>query len=137
MAHNFSLTARPSRAPLRLAAVGFSLAWIAGLAIPLPVLDLDAPARAAVDAVTGHELATALRATLVHGFAALAIAVIAVRLGGRAMIAGLTAAGLSVTQWILELMTANDPGAAGPLTEAVNRIDGLKMFALAAFALAA
>src|SRR3954471_22221735 len=125
MTRNFALAA-PRRSGLRVAAVGFSLPGGVGLLTPVPGVDPGAPAQAAIDAVTGHEVATALRSTLVHGLAALAILVIALRLGGRAAVGGLIAAGLSLTQFALELVMANAPATAGTLMDVVNRVDGLK-----------
>ena len=142
------------RRALRAAAAGFSLVWLIGLAIPVPAVDLDASGRAALDAVTGQEVATALRASFVHGFAALALAAVALglarataasgerRVARVAAVAGLTAAGLSVLQWSLELVlagpvaSAGEAGAADALVDAVNRVDGLKMLAIAALAVA-
>ena len=79
----------------------------------------------------------ALRSFFVHGLAAVAIVLIALRLGRGAAVAGIVAAGLSVTQFVVELVMAADAGNAGTLMEVVNRVDGLKMFALAALALLA
>src|SRR3954452_19867777 len=103
MAHNFALPARRF-APLALplAAVGFTLAWLLGLAIPVPATDLDAPGQAVSSALAGHELAFALRSLLVHGLAGVALVTVAATLGRRARIAGFVAAGLSLLQWTLE-----------------------------------
>ena len=112
------------------------------------MIDLDASASAALDAVTGHEAATALRSLLAHGLAGLALVAVALGIGragaGRAAAiartAGLTAAALSFLQCALELIlagpvaSAGDAGTAGALVDAVNHIDGLKMLALAALA---
>jgi hypothetical protein len=118
---------------LRIAAVGFTLAWVLGLAIPVPATDLDAPGHAVSAALAGHELAFAARALLVHGLAAVALVTVAASLGRRARIAGLVAAALSAVQWMLESALA--AGGSGSLLEAVNRIDGVKMVALAALVL--
>jgi hypothetical protein len=131
------------RLGLLLAAVGYSLAWIVGLMVPVPAVDIDASAQAVLGSVVGHEGATALRALLTHGLAAVALATVAVALaratGARSvLIAGVAAAALSLVQLVLELVLTGPAGsgAVPPLVEAVNRIDGVKMFALAALALA-
>jgi hypothetical protein len=132
-----------SRRPLRAAAVGFSLAWIAGLSVPVPLVDVDAPASAAAAALSGHEGELALQSLFVHGLAAAAIVVITLAvaralgqgLAGRvARGAGLAAAGISVLQCALELTFAGT--SDGSLIEAVNRLDGVKMVTLGVLALA-
>ena len=135
MPHNLTLPAlRPAHGSLRLAAVGFTLAWLLGLAIPVPGTDVDATGHAVAAALAGHEAEVALRALLVHGLAAVALVTVAVALGRRARIAALVAAALSLAQWALETTLA--AGGSGALMEAVNRLDGLKMIALAALVLA-
>jgi hypothetical protein len=136
-------TASSRRLWLLVAAVGYSLAWILGLMVPVPAVDIDASAQALLGSVVGHEGATALRALLTHGLAAVALATVAVALaratGARSvLIAGVVAAGLSLIQFVLELVLSGPAGsgAVPSLVEAVNRIDGVKMFALAALALA-
>jgi hypothetical protein len=132
-----------SRRPLRTAAVGFSLAWIAGLSVPVPLVDVDAPASAAAAALSGHEGELAVQSLFVHGLAAAAIVVITLAVAralgdGRAAriarAAGLGAAGLSVLQCVIELVFAAT--SEGGLIEAVNRLDGVKMVALGVLALA-
>ena len=143
-----------SRRALRMAAAGFSLAWLIGLGVPVPAVELDAPAAAVLDAASGHEAATALRALLVHGIAAVALVTVALALAraatraGQQRIArliratGLAAGGLSIVQFALELIlagpvaSAHAAAAANTLMDAVNRIDGIKMLALAGLALA-
>jgi hypothetical protein len=128
---------------LLLAAIGYSLAWILGLMVPLPMVDLDASTQAVLGSVVGHEGAIALRSLLVHGLAAVALLTVAIALakatGSRSVrVAGIVAAGLSLVQFVLELVLAGPAGSdtITSLVEAVNRIDGVKMFALAALALA-
>jgi hypothetical protein len=57
---------------LPVAAVAFTLAWLIGLAIPVPMVDVNAsPA-----ALSGSETELALRSLFVHGFAAVALLVV-------------------------------------------------------------
>jgi hypothetical protein len=128
---------------LLVAAVGYSVAWILGLMVPVPAVDLDASAQAVVASVVGHEGAVALRALLVHGLAGIALLTVAVALaraaGSRSvLVAGVVAAGLSLVQFVLELVLTGPAGSGSvpSLVDAVNRLDGVKMFALAALALA-
>jgi len=130
MIRNFALTSH-SFAPLRAAAIGFSLVWLLGLAIPVPMLALDG---SDASALAGHELEFALRSLLVHGLAAISLVVVSASLGRRAQIAGIVAAGLSLTQWVLETVIAG--GADASLITAVNHLDGLKMIALAGIVVA-
>jgi hypothetical protein len=132
-----------SRRPLRTAAVGFSLAWMAGLSVPVPLVDVDAPASVAAATLSGHEGELAVQSLFVHGLAAAAIVVITLAVAralgdGRAAriarAAGLAAAGLSVLQCVIELVFAAT--SEGGLIEAVNRLDGVKMVALGVLALA-
>jgi hypothetical protein len=130
MTRNFALTFPPI-STLKAAAIGFSLVWILGLAIPVPMLALDGSDGAAL---AGHELEFALRSLLVHGLAAISLVVVSASLGRRAQIAGLVAAGLSLMQWVLE--TAIAAGADTSLIATVNHLDGLKMLALAGIVVA-
>ena len=136
-------TASPRRLGLLVAAVGYSVAWILGLMVPVPAVDIDASAQTVLGSVVGHEGAVGLRALLVHGLAGVALATVAVALaratGARSvLLAGAVAAGLSLVQFVLELVLTGPAGsgAVPSLVDAVNRIDGVKMFALAALALA-
>jgi hypothetical protein len=143
--------ARATRAGrlLPVAAVGYTAAWLAALAVPVASIALDAPAREVFAAVSEGEAALALRALLAHGVAAVLLAVVAVRLGGAAAragaaraagvlrAAGLAAATLSLVQLALELVVAGPVAAGGDaatvdtLLDTVNRVDGAKMVALA------
>ncbi|HEX6024334.1 MAG TPA: hypothetical protein VFZ00_20265 [Solirubrobacter sp.] len=112
---------------LPVAAVGFTLVWLLGLAIPVPMVDVDAsPA-----ALAGHESEVALRSLFVHGFAAAALLAVGWGLSRPLAIA---AAALSLMQWAME--TAFAAGGPDALIEATNRVDGVKMLVLAALVLA-
>jgi hypothetical protein len=81
---------------------------------------------------------------------ALAVVVVALARAGRAagasraarvvMLAGLAAAGVSLTQWVLDLTLATtvapagDAARSGTVLEAINRLDGVKMLLLATLA---
>jgi hypothetical protein len=118
MTRNFPL----SISWLPVAAVAFTLVWLVGLAIPVPMVDVDAsPA-----AFAGHETELALQSLFVHGFAAVALLVVGWGLSRPLAIA---AAGLSLVQWVLE--TAFAAGGPDGLMEATNRLDGVKMLVLA------
>jgi len=134
-----------------LAGVGYSLSWIAGLAVPAPSPGFGASGTEIVAALSGHGPAVAAQFILTEGLPAAGIAVIAValaRLARRsgataaarsALVAGLTAAAISAVQFGLGLALAATaaPGPAHLLYASVNRLDGAKMLALAVLGVAA
>ena len=101
-----------------------------------------------------HEGAALTQYVLVEGLAAIALAVVvtalgqsarrrgARRLGIAAVVAGLTAVAVSLVECVLGLLLAgtaapdSEAERAGRLFDLVNRLDGVKMLALAALALA-
>jgi len=133
------------------AGVAFTASWIAGLAIPAPSPRLTAPGTTVVAALAGHGGAVAANFVLTEGLPAFGLAVVsaflaralrvqgAAGLAGTARVAGLTAAAISLTQCVLGVALARTsaPGTARELYELVSRLDGVKMFALAALAAAA
>jgi hypothetical protein len=141
--------ARRSRAVLA-AAAAYPAAWIAGLGVPMPTVDVDAPAADVLAAHAGHEGAFAVREVLVHGVAAVGLAVVvlalaaAVRRSGAERLsrvllgAGAAAVLLSLTQMTLGCVLAGSAAPAGDaartdaLLDAINVLDGVKMLALAA-----
>ncbi len=159
-----NLTARgTTAAPLRtghrlrlltvpgLAGLGYTLSWIAGLAVPAPSPGFGASGAGIVAALSGHGPALAAQYALTEGLPAAGIAVIAVALarlarrsgataaGRFALAAGLTAAVISAVQFGLGLGLAATaaPGPAHLLYTSINRLDGAKMLALAVLGVAA
>jgi hypothetical protein len=134
-----------------LAGLGYTLSWIAGLAVPAPSPGFGASGARIVAALSGHGPALAAQYTLTEGLPAAGIAVIAValaRLARRsgataaarfALVAGLTAAVISAVQFGMGLGLAATaaPGPAHLLYTSVNRLDGAKMLALAVLGMAA
>jgi hypothetical protein len=134
-----------------LAGLGYTLSWIAGLAVPAPSPGFGATGAEIVAALSGHGPVIAAQYALTEGLPAAGIAVIAValaRMAGRhgealaarfALVAGLTAAIISAVQFGLGLALAatSAPGPAHLLYTSVNRLDGAKMLALAVLAAAA
>jgi hypothetical protein len=134
-----------------LAGLGYTLSWIAGLAVPAPSPGFGASGTGIVAALSGHGPALAAQYALTEGLPAAGIAVIAValaRLARRsgataaarfALVAGLTAAVISAVQFGLGLALAaiSAPGPAHLLYTSVNRLDGAKMLALAVLGVAA
>jgi hypothetical protein len=133
------------------AGVGYSLSWLAGLAVPAPSPRFGAPGTEVVAAYAGHGLAVATQFALTEGLPAAGIAVIAVALAGTArrtgaagaarlvLAAGLVAAVISTVQFVLgvALTATTAPGPVHLLYASVDRLDGAKMLALAVLAAAA
>ena len=131
--------------------IGYTLSWMAGLAVPAPSPRLGASGSEVVAALAGHGPAVAVQFALTEGLPAAGIAVISVALarfarrrGGRvparfALASGLVAAVISTVQTILGMALAatTAPGAAYLLCASADRLDGLKMLALAVLGAAA
>ena len=131
--------------------IAFTLSWIAGLSVAAPSPSLTASGAEIVAALAGHGTAVATQFALTEGLPAIGLAVVSVALARAArrsgaaaaarfaLGAGVAAALISLVQFVLGLVLAgmSAPGTAGMLYEAVNRLDGVKMFALAILGLAA
>ncbi len=131
--------------------IGYSLSWIAGLAVPAPSPRFGAPGAEVVAALAGHGPAVATQFVLTEGLPAAGIAVISValaRLARRrgaagparfALVSGLVAAIISAVQFGLglALTVTSAPGPAHLLYTSVDRLDGAKMLALAVLGAAA
>lgn len=118
--------------------VGYTLSWVAGLAVPAPSPKFSASGAQIVSAVAGHAPPLAAQFALTEGLPAVGIAVVAIALarvsGSRLVrIAGITAAVISVLQFCLGIWLAatSSPVTAHVLFQMVNRMDGGKMLALA------
>jgi hypothetical protein len=130
--------------------IAFTLSWIAGLSVVAPSPKLNASGAEIIAALAGHGSAVAAQFALTEGLPAAGLAIISVALARAARrsgaavaarfarIAGVVAAVISLAQFVLgvDLAGTTAPGPAHALYEAVNRLDGAKMFALAALGLA-
>jgi hypothetical protein len=136
------------------AAIGYPVAWIAGLLLWTSGVPIDATTAQVVAGYAGHGVVGVAHSTLVHGVAAVALAAVVLALAtaaGRAgttarrlvLGSGLLAVGLSLTQWVLGVVLSGwavpqgRVQAAGGLFDTINRLDGFKMLALAVLAVAA
>jgi hypothetical protein len=134
-----------------VAGLGYSLSWIAGLAVPAPSPRFGAPGAEVVAALAGHGPIVTTQFALTEGLPAVGIAVISValarvarrsgatRAGRFALVSGLAAAIISAIQFGLgvALTATSAPGPAHLLYASVDRLDGLKMLALAVLGAAA
>ena len=133
-----------------VAGIAYTLSWIAGLAVAAPSPKLTASGAQIATALAGHQTAVAVQFALTEGLPAAGLAIIAVALARAArrsgaaaaaraaLIAGAAAALISLLQFVLGAVLAGtaSPGTAHLLYDAVNRLDGVKMLALAVLALA-
>ncbi len=131
--------------------IGYSLSWIAGLAVPAPSPRFGAPGAEVVATLAGHGPAVATQFALTEGLPAAGIAVISVALARTArqhgavrparfaLICGLVAATISALQFGLgiALTATSAPGPAHLLYASLDRLDGAKMLALAILGVAA
>jgi hypothetical protein len=133
---------------VRIAGVVYGAAWIAGLAVwsdNTTVSESGAKVVAAYGSSEGPALA---QSALTHGLAGLALLEVVLAIAGRVrnaravLVAGLGAVAISLTQFVLGVLLASwaapagHTGSSGALYEAITRLDGLKMFALAGLGLA-
>jgi hypothetical protein len=136
-----------------VAGVSYTVAWLAALAIWRSNPSVTASGPHVVGAHKSHEGVAIGQFVLAQGVAAAALAIVVValgraarrarvgrRLGNAAMIGGLVAVTVSLTQLVLGVLLAGwvardgGTGSAHGLFEAINRLDGVKMFALAVMA---
>jgi len=137
-----------------VAGIAYATAWVLGLAVWPSNLDVAASHAKVLATYRAHQGAAMTQYMLVEGVAALALAVVVIalgraarrneadRLGAVTVVAGLTAVALSLVECALGLLLAGsvaperETERAGSLFDLINRIDGLKMLALAATAVA-
>jgi hypothetical protein len=134
-----------------VAGIGFTLSWLVGLVLPVPNLAVNAPAAEVIARYGPHLGMVQAQFALTEGVPAIGLAVIAVLLarvagGARGRViagSGLLAAVISVAQYALGVMLAGwalperASGRTAWLFEALNRLDGVKMLALAVLAVGA
>ena len=131
--------------------IGFTVSWVCGLALPVPNLAVTASAAEILAKYGPHLGLVQAQFALTEGLPAIGLAVISLALALVARprrarvitVAGMVAAVISVTQYALGVMLAgwalpdHAAGRSSFLWEAINRLDGVKMFALAVLAAAA
>jgi hypothetical protein len=146
-----SSSRRLIRAPA-VAGIAYTAAWLIGLAVWPSNLDVAATNAKVLATYSAHQGAAMTQYLLVEGVAAIALAVVVLalrrvarrrdadRLGQATAVAGLTAVAISLAQCALGLLLAGfvapdrETERAGRLFDLINRMDGVKMFALAAMA---
>jgi len=140
--------------PAALAGIGYTVVWIVSLLAGAPNPSVAASGSQVIASFTGHAGAAMTMFVLAEGVAAIALAVVvilvarAVRQSG-ARLAGLLGAGFgiaaAVLSWIelalgawlvYSLVPSGRTTTAGTAYHALMRLDGVKMFLLAAMAVA-
>jgi hypothetical protein len=151
-------TARPGRRKTlsvsALAGIGYAAAWIISLSVGAPNPSTAATGRQVVTAFAGHTGPALAQFALNEGVAAVALAAVVIsvaraagrrghaRAGQAAAAFGITVAGVSWAQlamgtWLfVGLVPDRRAATAGTVYQAITRMDGAKMFLLAAMALA-
>jgi hypothetical protein len=146
-----------------LAGIAYAVAWLAGLSIFSSSATVRTTGAKVLAADAGHQAAAATQFVLTEGASAVFLAVVVIAIGraglrtagGRpawaagtaraawvTMTAGLAAVAISLVQCVLgvylttSVVPAGHVTAAGDLTDAISRLDGVKMLVLAVLALA-
>lgn len=128
----------------------YTLSWIVGLSVGAPSVAVNASGAEVVAAYDGHRAVVVAQFVFTEGLPAVGLAVIALALAAAARalgaltaartaaVAGVAAAVVSLTQCVLGIALAGTTasGTAHVLYDAVDRLDGIKMFLLAVLALA-
>ena len=137
-----------------LAGISYAAAWIISLAVGAPNPSVAAPGRQVVAVFAGHSGPALAMFTLAEGVAAIALIAVVTGTAGTARRCGQDPAGRAVAAfgiavavvswaelalgiWLISgLVPDRRAGTAGAVYHAIMRIDGAKMFLLAAMALA-
>ncbi len=154
---------RRSVAPV-LAGIGFSLTWIIGLSIYSSSTEVRATGADVLAGYAGHQGIAAVQYVFTEGIAGLTLAAVVLLLARAArraripvlplaraarraripvLVTGLVAATIALVQCGLGLyltgpvVTEGSAGTAEMINHAISRLDGVKMFALAALAVSA
>ena len=143
-----------ARRPAAVAGIGYTVAWLVSLVVGAPMPSVAASGSQVVAAFAGRDWPVIANLVLSEGIAAVALAVVALMTARAARRAGARRAGLAVAvfgvtaaavSWAELVMAAwlqfgqvasGHATAAGTLWSGLQRIDGAKMFVLAAMAVA-
>ena len=153
-----STTGRARRSGLAtvpaIAGLAYAASWVIGLAVAPSSTDVNSTGAQVITGFAGHQAAAAAQFLLTEGAASIALAVVAIAVGRAGVRAGacgparlalgmaVAAASVALLQCALGLYlaisvtAAGHAGTAAALNDAINRLDGAKMFLLAAMAAA-
>lgn len=135
---------------LRLAGAIYPISWVLGLAVFSSSTQVRSTGAAVLSNDTGHVAAASTQFVLTEGLPGLILGLVAWHLGRMASgtlrtvltVSGLSAAAVSLAQcgiglWITAHLTAAHLSRIGALSQAVNRMDGVKMLLLSIVAIMA
>jgi len=138
-----------ARRPAAVAGICYTVAWVVSFAPGAPMPSVAASGGQIVAAYSGHNWPTIVNLVLSEGIAAVALVAVVLLVGSAARRAGLavavfgvTAAAVSLAELVMAAWLQYGPVASrqdatsGTLWSAVQRIDGAKLFVLAAMAVA-
>lgn len=125
-----------------VAGIAFSLAWIAGLSVSSASTDVHTTGSQLLAEFAAHRSGATVQYVITEGLTSVLLAVVAIALARRARLAGLfgvlaAVIGLAECALGVAAVFSTTATAATDLVGAVNRLDGVKMFALAGMAVAA
>ena len=142
------------RTPVAVAGIGFTVSWVLSFVVGAPMPSVAASGDQIVTAFAGHDWPVIVSLVLQEGIPAVALAAVVLLVARAASRAGARRAGLAVAvfgvaaaavSWAELVMaawlqygpvTSGHAATAGTLWSAIQRIDGVKMFVLAAMAVA-
>ena len=145
---------RAVRTPVAIAGIGYTVSWILSFAVGAPMPGVVASGDQIVTAFAGHAWTSIVSLVLQEGIPAVALAVVVLlvaraarragarRAGLAVAVFGVAAAAVSLAELVMAVWLQFGPVAsghvatAGTLWNAIQRIDGVKMFVLAAMAVA-
>jgi hypothetical protein len=145
---------RAVRTPAAVAGIGYTVSWILSFVVGAPMPSVAASGDQIVTAFAGHDWPSIVSLVLQEGIPAVALAAVVLLVARAARRAGARRAGLAVAVFgvvaaavsLAELVmgawlqfgpvTSGHAAAAGSLWSAIQRVDGAKMFVLAAMAVA-
>ena len=142
------------RTPVAVAGIGYTVSWVLSFVVGAPMPSVAASGDQIVTAFAGHDWPSIVSLVLQEGIPAVALAAVVLLVARAASRAGARRAGLAVAvfgvaaaavSWAELVMaawlqygpvTSGHAATAGTLWSAIQRIDGVKMFVLAAMAVA-
>ena len=145
---------RAARRPAAVAGIGYTVSWVVSFVVGAPMPSVAASGDQIVAAYAGHDWPSIVNFVLSEGIPAVALAAVVLLVARAASRAGARRAGLAVAVFgvaaaavsLAELVmaawlqygpvTSGHAATAGTLWSAIQRIDGAKMFLLAAMAAA-
>jgi hypothetical protein len=121
-----------------VAGIAFSAAWIAGLSVNSSSTDVHTTGAQLLAGFAAHRGAATAQYVITEGVTSVLLAIVVLGLARHARVFGVVAAAIGLIECALGIAAVQTAAAstAADLVEAVNRLDGVKMLALAVAAVA-